>query len=189
MDPDLSNKDWSMNNYYKKDDEKAPLNIWWKEIYDMNELAVESLSDRWLGDEENGDTRKLAESFFGIQFPNGGASLPGEQDPEFADDLKRLRQARGKEGRILMPIDAKSDMHADWYAKLDGYMDRPPHNPHRTRIMSDTTYLQLQTADMPLMHKTYGTAVEKNGKIVTLGEHEASKGRQGNFEDVSLATK
>ena len=93
-----------MNDYYKKGDEKAPLNIWWEEIHDMNELAVESLSDHWLGDEINGDTRKLAESFFGIQFPNGGASLPEEQDPKFADDLKRLRQARGNDGESMFAL-------------------------------------------------------------------------------------
>lgn len=104
MDPDLSNEEWSMNDYYKKDDEKAPLNIWWEEIYGMNELAVESLSDHWLGDENNGDTRKLAESFLGIQIPNGGASLPEEQDPKFADDLKRLRQARGNDGESMFAL-------------------------------------------------------------------------------------
>ena len=189
MDPDLSNEEWSMNDYYKKDDEKAPLNIWWNEIYDMNELAVDSLSDRWLGDENNGDTRKLAESFFGIQFPNGGASLPREQDPKFANDLQRLRQARGNDNKMSTFFAPKTTLQPEWYAKLDGYMGRPPQNPHRTRIMSDPTYLRLQTADMPLMNTVSGEAVKKNGKIVTLGEHEASKGRQEDFEEVSPAAK
>lgn len=55
--------------------------------------------------------------------------------------------------------------------------------------MSDTTYLRFQTADMPLMNTVSGEAVEKNGKILTLGEHEASKGRQESFEEVSPAAK
>lgn len=96
FDVSLENKPWGCKLYYKSDNKLAPLNMWWKQINEMNDRAKVVLGKEKYNQSPNSDTAHLALSMFGIMKGKDGkepkSSVKGEEEL----DAERLKIVRGR---------------------------------------------------------------------------------------------